>query len=181
MVSEGGYSGSRLSQIARLTDSPKSLSKMISLSQKQQFSGLSVNSQGATKMAGFSIAMLALIAEGTCKLISGLQLVPGMKILKRPVEGETMSILRTLVMALIILNSLSTLAAPPVIENPIDPPKIETWNLKEQWRLDSEEDEEIADIYILASQIHNNSAVIQDLAKYKIKRTQKRIKENYYE
>ncbi len=68
-----------------------------------------------------------------------------------------MSILRTLVMALIILNSLSTLAAPPVIENPIDTPKIETWNLKEQWRLDNEEDEELPLMGVI-----NKSLVTED-------------------
>jgi hypothetical protein len=46
--------------------------------------------------------------------------------------------------------------------------------------LDSGQDEEIADIYVLAKNIHDHSPVIQRIAQDKVKRTLKRIKEGYY-
>ena len=51
--------------------------------------------------------------------------------------------LRTLMILVCVLCPLSALASPPIMENPADPPRIETWTLHELWRLDNEEDEEL--------------------------------------
>ncbi len=54
-----------------------------------------------------------------------------------------MSNLRPLMILVCVLYPLSTLASPPTILNPTEPPKVETWHLQELWRLDNEEDEEL--------------------------------------
>ena len=42
---------------------------------------------------------------------------------------------------LLYLLPLLSYASPPTIENPEAPPLVETWKLREVWRLDCEEDE----------------------------------------
>lgn len=47
--------------------------------------------------------------------------------------------------------------------------------------IDTPNDEEAADLYVLAKNIHDHSPVIRRIVEKKIRRTLKRIKENYYE
>ncbi len=51
--------------------------------------------------------------------------------------------LQWLTLLVVIHFSPLATASPPVIANPSQPPTVETWHLREAWRLDNEADEEL--------------------------------------
>ena len=54
-----------------------------------------------------------------------------------------MSTWRSLIISMCVLFPVTILASPPTIQNPAEPPSIETWNLREVWRLDNDQNEEL--------------------------------------